>query len=66
MLRRHEEGLLNYYPMPINNNILQGLNNKAKVINDKAHEYRSGERHIQNLHHCMAGLPLPQTVHSFA
>jgi transposase len=32
MLRRHQDGLLNYFRMPINNAIVEGLNNKAKVI----------------------------------
>jgi transposase len=65
MLRRHQDGLLNYFRMPINNAIVEGLNNKAKVISHKAYGFRTAKCYDQNLYHCMAGLPLPQTVHTF-
>jgi transposase len=64
-LRRHQEGILNYFRLPIDNGIVEGLNNKAKVISHKAYGFRTPRFYIQNLYHCMAGLPLPKTMHTF-
>ena len=66
MLRRHEEDLMNYFRSPISNGIVEGLNNKAKVISHKAYGFRTPGNYIRNLYHCMADLPLPETVHTFA
>lgn len=66
MLRRHQEDLMNYFRMPIHNGTVEGLNNKAKVISHKAYGFRTAKSYIRNLYHCMAGLPLPKTVHTFA
>lgn len=66
MLRRHQNDLMNYFRMPIHNGTVEGLNNKAKVISHKAYGYRTAKSYIRNLYHCMAGLPLPKTVHTFS
>lgn len=66
MLRRHQDDLMNYFKMPIHNGTVEGLNNKAKVISHKAHGFRTARNYIRNLYHCMAELPLPKTVHTFA
>ena len=66
MLRRHQKDLLNYFNMPISNGTVEGLNNKAKVISHKAYGFRTAKNYIRNLYHCMADLPLPQTIHTFA
>ena len=66
MLRRHQEDLMNYFRMPIHNGTVEGLNNKAKVISHKAYGFRTARNYIRNLYHCMAELPLPKTVHTFA
>lgn len=66
MLRRRQDDLLNYFKMPINNGTVEGLNNKAKVIIHKAYGFRTARNFIRNLYHCMAKLPLPKTVHTFA
>jgi len=65
MLRRHEQGLMNYFKMPLHNGTVEGLNNKAKVISHKAYGFRTPKNYIRNLYHCMAGLPLPKTMHTF-
>ena len=65
MLRRHQTDLLNYFKMPIDNGSVEGLNNKAKVISHKAYGFRTAKTYIQNLYHCMAELPMPESVHSF-
>ena len=66
MLRRHEEGILSYFKMPIDNGTTEGLNNKAKLIVHRAYGFRTAGNYIRNLYHCMADLPLPQITHSFA
>ena len=66
MLRRHQQGLMNYFTMPTHNGTVEGLNNKAKVISHKAYGFRTAKNYIRNLYHCMAGLPLPQSMHTFA
>lgn len=65
MLRRHQDDILNYFRMPIDNGTVEGLNNKAKVISHKAYGFRTAKTYIQNLYHCMGDLPLPKTVHTF-
>ena len=71
MLRRHQDDLMNYFRMPIHNGTVEGLNNKAKVIkgkviSHKAYGFRTAKSYIRNLYHCMAKLPLPKTMHTFA
>lgn len=66
MLRRHQDNILSYFTVPIDNGATEGLNNKAKVISHKAYGFRSAKNFIRNLYHCMAELPLPKTVHTFA
>lgn len=65
MLRRHEDGLMNYFEIPIHNGTVEGLNNKAKVISHRAYGFRTPKNYIRNLYHCMADLPLPKTMHTF-
>jgi len=45
---------------------VERLNNKAKVISHKAYGFRTVKSYIRNPYHCMAELPLPKTVHTFA
>ncbi|MGB2689769.1 MAG: ISL3 family transposase [Desulfobacterales bacterium] len=65
MIRRHEENILSYFKLPINNASVEGLNNKAKVISRRAYGFRSIRNHILNLYHCLADLPWPKMVHTF-
>ena len=65
MLQRHEDDILNYFRMPIDNGTVEGLNNKAKLVIHKAYGFRTAKNYIRNLYHCLANLPLPQTVHTF-
>ena len=57
---------MNYFSMPIHKGTVEGLNNKAKIISHKANGFQTGKNNIQNLYHCVAELPLPETVHTFA
>ena len=65
MLRRHEEGILNYFKVPISNGIVEGLNSKAKVISHRAYGYRSFETYRLALYLCMGKLPRPETKFKF-
>ena len=65
MVRRHEDDILNYFRMPIDNGTVEGLNNKAKVVIHRAYGFRTAKNCIRNLYHCLGDLPLPQTMHTF-
>ena len=65
LLRKHEENILTYFDMPISNGIVEGLNNKAKVISHRAYGFRTAKNYILNLYHCMGDLTMPTTLHRF-
>ncbi len=65
MVRRHEDDILNYFKMPIDNGTVEGLNNKAKLVIHRAYGFRTAANYIRNLYHCLGDLPLPKTVHTF-
>jgi len=65
MIRRHEENILSYFKLPINNASVEGLNNKIKIISRRAYGFRSVRNHILNLYHCLADLPWPKMMHTF-
>jgi len=65
LIRRHQEGILNIFDMPIHNGTVEGLNNKAKIISHKAYGFRSVNTYILNLYHCMGNLPMPEQKHLF-
>lgn len=65
MVRRHEDGILNYFKMPLSNGIVEGLNNKAKVISHRSYGFRSFETYRLALYLCMGKLPRPETTFKF-
>ena len=65
MVRRHEEGILNYFKVPISNGIVEGLNNKAKVISHRAYGFRTVSTYKLALYHCMGKLPRPESSFKF-
>jgi transposase len=65
LVRGHEENILSYFHLPIDNGSVEGLNNKAKVVSHRAYGFRSAKNYILNLYHCMADLPMPNLLHSF-
>ena len=65
MLRRHEEDLLNYFRLPIDNAVVEGLNNKAKVVSRRCYGFRTAKTFITALYHCLGDLPQPKLVHRF-
>lgn len=65
MLKRHEVDLFNWFDHKINNGIAEALNNSAKAISRRSRGFRTEETFSTLLMHCMGGLQLPQTVHTF-
>jgi transposase len=65
MLRRHEQGILNYFRIPISNGIVEGLNNKAKVVSHRSYGFRTAEIYKLALYHCLGKLPRPETNFKF-
>ena len=64
-LRRHENEILNYFTLRIDNGAVEGLNNKAKVVSHRCYGFRTAKTFITALYHCLGNLPEPQLVHRF-
>jgi len=65
MVRRHQDDILHYFKVPIDNGAVEGLNNKAKAISHRAYGYRTVETFKLALYHGMGKLPEPQLTHKF-
>jgi transposase len=65
MVKRHIEGILAWFKLPISNGIVEALNNTAKAISHRARGYRLSNTFSTVLLLCMGGLKLPETTHSF-
>jgi transposase len=65
MLRRHQEDILNYFDLPIDNGAVEGMNNKAKVVSHRCYGFRTAATYITALYHCLGKLPEPVLVHKF-
>jgi len=66
MLRRHEEGILAYFDLRIDNGLVEAMNNNAKAISHKARGYRSENTFSLALIHGLGKLQLPQCQHRFS
>ena len=65
MLRRHEQGLLNYFKLRIDKGMVDGLDNKVKVVSLRAYGYRSSHMYITAFYHCLGNLQMPKRLHRF-
>ncbi len=65
MIRRHQDDILNYFKVRIDNGAVEGLNNKAKSISHRAYGYRTAETFKLALYHGMSDLPMPELTHRF-
>ena len=67
MLRRHKDEILNWFKvMPrISNGVVEGFNNKVKLIMRKAYGFRTFGAFEIALYHTMGQLPEPYFNHSF-
>ena len=45
--------------------VIEGLNNKAKVISHRAYGFRTVETYKLTLYHCMGKLPRPESSFKF-
>jgi transposase len=66
LLRDHEEGVLAYSDLPIDNGAVEAMNNNAKSISHRARGYRSPKTFSTLLLHCLGNLKMPDCVHRFA
>lgn len=64
-LRRHQEDILNYIELRIDNGAVEGMNNKAKVVSRRCYGFRTARNYITALYHCLGNLPEPKLVHRF-
>lgn len=64
-LRRHEQDILNYFEIRIDNGAVEGMNNKAKVVSHRCYGFRTASTYITALYHCLGKLPEPELVHRF-
>lgn len=65
LLRRHQDGVPNYFTMPITNGVVEGRNNKAKAISHRCYGFPTAATFILALYRGLGRLPGPQTVHRF-
>jgi transposase len=65
MIRRHQEDILSYFKIPIDNGAVEALNNKAKLISHRAFGYRTAETFKLALYHGLGKLPMPKLTHRF-
>jgi transposase len=66
MLRRHEQGILSYFDLRIDNGSVEAMNNVAKSISHRAHGFRSATWFSTVMLHCMGDLPMPVFTHRFS
>jgi transposase len=65
MLRRHEQDILNYFKLRITAARVEGLNRKAKVVNQRSYGFRTFETFRLALYHTLGDLPVPKLNHTF-
>lgn len=67
MLRNHRDLILNYFraKKQFNSGIIEGLNNKLKLVTRRAYGYKSIETIKIALFHALGDLPMPPTTHTF-
>ncbi len=65
LLRRHEDGVLAWFKVPLDNGATEAMNNNAKAVSHRAHGYRTATTFTLSLMHCLGKLALPKTVHRF-
>jgi transposase len=67
MLRRHRPLLLNWFVAKgaISSGVVEGLNNKVKLVTRKAYGFKSPRTIKAALYHNLGGLPEPERTHRF-
>jgi transposase len=65
LLRRHIDGVLAWFDVPIDNGATEAMNNNAKAVSHRAHGYRTADTFTLSLLHCLGKLPMPVSNHRF-
>ena len=67
MLRSHEELILNWFRVNprLSNGIVEGFNNKAKLVMKKAYGFKQFQTIEIMLYHTLGELPMPPVTHRF-
>ncbi len=67
MLRRHRELILNWFraQKEFSSGVVEGLNNKAKLVTRKAYGFRELETLKIALYHNLSSLPEPELTHKY-
>jgi transposase len=65
MIRKHIDGILAWFDVPIDNGATEAMNNNAKAVSHRARGYRTADTFSLALMHSLGKLPLPCTVHRF-
>lgn len=65
MVRRHEQDILSYFKVRIDNGSVEALNNKAKAIAHRAFGYRTADTFKLALYHGLGKLTMPKLTHKF-
>jgi transposase len=67
MLRTHEELLLNWFRAKgeISNGVVEGLNNKIRVVTRRSYGFRTFDAQEIALYHTLGRLPEPESTHRF-
>ncbi len=65
MLRTHEELLLNWFRAKgeISNGVVEGLNNKIRVVTRRSYGFRTFDAMEMALYHTLGRLPEPESTH---
>lgn len=66
MLRRHQDGILAYFDVRIDNGATEAMNNNAKAVSHRARGFRTARAFTLAQLHCLGKLQLPETAHRFA
>jgi len=64
-LRRHEENILTYIDIPIDNGAVEAMNNNAKALSHRARGFRTEKWFSTVMLHGMGQLPMPEYAHKF-
>jgi transposase len=64
-LRNHEDGILSWFDVPIDNGATEAMNNNAKAISHRARGFRTEKTFVLAQLLCLGKIPLPETTHKF-
>ena len=66
-LRNHRDLILNYFraKKQLSSGIVEGMNNKLKLVTRKSYGFRSAETLKIALYHTLGDLPTPPQTHRF-